>query len=143
MRSERGEVVRHSDPRLVYGAHTTAGDVWRAATMLLLNVHLMAGVWKTETKTLDRLPTGQNIILRVFDGRPQDNAGNLSRRRAWINMNSSALSPALVWPCSERRGLVVGFLRVLIEGQTWLLDNADQGLIMVDQLGRLAENEPG
>ena len=30
--------------------------------------------------------------LERFDARPQDNTSNLSRPRAWIEMNSSALS---------------------------------------------------
>ena len=42
--SERGELVRGSDPPLVYSAHSTAGDVWRAPTRLLLKTFLAAGV---------------------------------------------------------------------------------------------------
>ena len=59
MRSERDEVVRGFDPPLVYSAHNTAGGVWRAPTRLLLQIHVAAGVLKTETKNLDRLPTGK------------------------------------------------------------------------------------
>ena len=33
---ERGELVRGSDPPLVYSAHSTVGDVWRAPIRLLL-----------------------------------------------------------------------------------------------------------
>ena len=32
MKSERGELVRGSDPPLVYSAFTTVGDTWRAPT---------------------------------------------------------------------------------------------------------------
>ena len=53
-KSGRGELVQGSDPLLVYSANTTAVGVWRARTMLLLKIRLVAGVWKTETKTLDR-----------------------------------------------------------------------------------------
>ena len=42
--SERGELVRGTDPPLVYGAHSTAGDLWRAPIRLLLKTHLAAGV---------------------------------------------------------------------------------------------------
>ena len=59
VKSERGELVSGSEPSLVYSAHTTAGVVWRAPTRLLLKLHLAAGVWKTEAKTPDRLPTGK------------------------------------------------------------------------------------
>ena len=86
--SERGELVRCFDPPLVYSAHSTAGDFWRAPIRLLLKTHLVAGVFKTETKTLYRLPTDQNRILKGCDGKQQDNTSNLSRPRAWIEMNS-------------------------------------------------------
>ena len=42
--SERGELVRGSDPPLVCSAHSTAGDLWRAPIRLLLKTHLAAGV---------------------------------------------------------------------------------------------------
>ena len=42
--SERGELVRGSDPPLVYSAHSSAGDLWRAPIRLLLKEHLAAGV---------------------------------------------------------------------------------------------------
>ena len=41
--SECGELVRGSDPPLVYGAHSTAGDLWRAPIRLLLKTHLAPG----------------------------------------------------------------------------------------------------
>ena len=41
---ERGELVRGSDPSLVYSAHSTAGDLWRPPIRLLLKTHLAAGV---------------------------------------------------------------------------------------------------
>ena len=58
MNSERGELVKGSDPLLVYSAHSTAGDLWRAPITLVLKSHLVAGVVKIETNTLYRLPTG-------------------------------------------------------------------------------------
>ena len=42
--SKRGELVRGSDPPLVYSAHSTAGDLWRAPIRLVLKKHLAAGV---------------------------------------------------------------------------------------------------
>ena len=44
VKSERGELVRVSDPLLVYSAHATAGDLWRVPIRLLLKTHLAAGV---------------------------------------------------------------------------------------------------
>ena len=61
--SEHGELVRGSDLPLVYSTHTTAGDMWRAPTMRLLQIHLAAGVWKSGTKCLDRLPMGKKMIF--------------------------------------------------------------------------------
>ena len=63
MKSERSELVRGSDPPLVYSAHPAARDGWRAPTGLLLLIHLAAGVWKTETNSLDRPPTGIKTIF--------------------------------------------------------------------------------
>ena len=51
VRSERGELAGGSDTPFVYRAHTTAGDMWRTPTRLLLKLHFAAGVWQTETKT--------------------------------------------------------------------------------------------
>ena len=42
--SDCGELVRCSDLPLVYSAHSTAGDTWRAPIRLLLKTHLEAGV---------------------------------------------------------------------------------------------------
>ena len=42
--SEGGEFVKGSEPSLVYSAHSTAGDLWRAPIRLLLKTHLTAGV---------------------------------------------------------------------------------------------------
>ena len=63
----------------MYSANTTAGDVRRAPTRVLLNIHLAADVWKTETKTLNRLQRGKkkSVLMSGFDGRPQDNITNI------------------------------------------------------------------
>ena len=42
--SEHGELARGSDPPLVFSAHSTAGDLWRARSKVLLKTHLAAGV---------------------------------------------------------------------------------------------------
>ena len=42
--SERGELVWGFDPALVYSAHFTAGDLWRAPIRLLKNTLLVAGM---------------------------------------------------------------------------------------------------
>ena len=87
VRCARGELVRGSDPPLVYSACTAAGDVWRAPTRLLL-IRLAAGVWKTEAQTLYFSQRAKRRFCREFDKIPQDNAGNLSRSRAGMNVNS-------------------------------------------------------
>ena len=71
----------------------------------------------------------KNRILRGCDGRPQDNTSNLSRPRAWVEINSSALSTTLVWPCPEQRGATMGCLYLEIEGQSCLVGSVDQGLM--------------
>ena len=52
---------------------------------------------------------------------------------AWIEMNSSALSPTLMRPCPERRAVSVGCLYFEIEGQSCLVGNVDQGLMKKGQ----------
>ena len=44
VKSGRGELDRGSDPSLVYSAHSTVGDVYRASIGLLLNTYLAADV---------------------------------------------------------------------------------------------------
>ena len=83
----------------------------------------------------------KNIILRRCDRRPQDNTSNLSRPRAWIEMNSSTLSP-LMRPCSERRGVTMGCLYPEIEGQSCLVGSVDRGLVKnrhIDLLDRITK----
>ena len=63
------------------------------------------------------------------DGRPQDNASNLSRSRAWIEMNSPGLSPTLILPRPERRGVTAGCLYLEIEGQMCFVGSVDHGLM--------------
>ena len=95
MKSERGELVRGSDPPVVYNVHTTAGDVWRAPTRLP-SKYMAAGEWTTEAKLSIVSQPAKDRILSGFDGRPQDSIRNLPRPRAWINTNSSALLPTLM-----------------------------------------------
>ena len=45
VKSERGELVRGSDPPLVYSAHSTVGDLWRAPIRLVKNTF---GGWCVE-----------------------------------------------------------------------------------------------
>ena len=44
VKSERRELVRSSDPPLVYSAHSTVGDEWWEPIRLLLKTHLATGV---------------------------------------------------------------------------------------------------
>ena len=72
--------------------------------------------------------------LRGCDGRPQDNTSNFSRPGEWIEMNSSALSPTLLWPCPERRWVAMDCPYLEIEGQSCLVDNViNQGLMKIDK----------
>ena len=80
--------------------------------------------------------------MRGCDGRPQDNTSNLSRPRAWIEMNSSALSPTLMWPCLERIGVTMDCLNLEIEDQSCLVGGVDQGLMknrQIDLLDRMTK----
>ena len=47
-----------------------------------------------------------------------------------------------MWPCPERRWLVVSCLYLDIEGQSWLLDNFDRDLLKNDRLRRLTTTKP-
>ena len=44
-------------------------------------------------------------------------------------------------PSPERRGAIVGCLYLEIEGQSWLVDTVDRGLMKIDQLGCLTKKE--
>ena len=57
-------------------------------------------------------------------------------------MNSSALSPTLMWPCLERRGVTLGCLYLEIEGQSCLVDSVDQGLMKNSQIDLLDRMTP-
>ena len=60
-------------------------------------------------------------------------------------MTSSALSPTLMWPCPERRGVAMGCLYFEIEGQSCLMGSVDQGLTknrQIDLLDRRTPKEP-
>ena len=50
MRSEWGTLVRGSDPPSGYSVHNTAGDTWQAPARCLTQIHLAAGVYKTDGK---------------------------------------------------------------------------------------------
>ena len=87
------------------------------------------GDWCIENRDKNSIVSqrAKNIILSGLDERPQDNTTNLSRPRAWMKMNSPALSPTLMRPCPERRGVIVGCLYLEIEGQSCLVDNVGRG----------------
>ena len=75
--SERGELVRGSDPPFVHSAHSTAGDVWRAPIRLLLK-----NAWRPVCRKLRRKLSiashrAKYRTLSGFDGQPQDNTSNL------------------------------------------------------------------
>ena len=44
MKSERGALVRGSDPASGHSVHTTAGDMWQAPARRPIQTHLGAGV---------------------------------------------------------------------------------------------------
>ena len=91
MNSERSEIVRGSDPPLVYSAHSMANDLWRAPIRLLLKHIGRLVCRKPRQKNPILSQRAKNRILRPCDGRPQDNTTNLSRPTAWIEINSLAL----------------------------------------------------
>ena len=57
-------------------------------------------------------------------------------------VNSSALSPTLMWPCPEQRGVTMGCSYLDIEGQSCLMGSVDQGLVknrQIDLLDRMTQ----
>ena len=130
-RNERGGLIRGSDPPLAYNAQATADDVWRAPTRLLLQIHLAAGVWNKRRQKPPLSPNGQKTefiferILRKTTGQHKQSLMPQSIDRD--EFFSPVTTP--MWFCPERRGVIVGCLYLEIEGQSWLVDNIDQGLM--------------
>ena len=104
--SERGELVRGSDSPLVYSAHSTADDVWRAPIRLVLKTHLAAGVQKTSTKTLDRLPTSKQLQFHADFTEDHMTTQATSHALDTNQHELFSLSPTLTRPCPERRGVM-------------------------------------
>ena len=59
MKSERGALVRGSDPPSGYSVHKTTGDRWRAPARRLMQTHLGAAVQKTGDKNSRSLSDGK------------------------------------------------------------------------------------
>ena len=99
-------------------------------------------MYKSETIVPIVSQRAKNRFCEDVTGDPQDNPSNLSRPRAWIGMNSSALSPTLMWPYPERRGVTMDCLYLEIEGQWCLVGSVDQGLVkrgLMDLLDRMTK----
>ena len=79
----------------------------------------------------------KNRFVRGCNGRTQSNTSNLSHPMARIEMSSSALSPTLMWPCSERRGVTMGSLYLEIQIQSRFVGSVDRGLMKNRQIGLL------
>ena len=81
------------------------------------------GGWCVENWDKNSIVSQQakNGILRGCDGRSQDNTSNLSHPRAWVEINSSGLSPTLMSPFPEQRGVTIGCLYLEIEGHLCLV----------------------
>ena len=69
MKSERGALVRGSDPPFGHSVHDTAGDRWRATARRLIQTLLGADVEKQATKILDPSPMARNRPYVRFGGR--------------------------------------------------------------------------
>ena len=59
MNSERGALVRGSDPPWGHRVHTMAGDMWRALARGMINKQLAAGVHKTDDKISRSVSNGK------------------------------------------------------------------------------------
>ena len=60
VKSERGGLVRGSDPPSGHSVHKTTGDTWRAPAMRLIQTHLGADVEKQAPKFLDPSPMAKS-----------------------------------------------------------------------------------
>ena len=65
MNSERGALVKGSDPPSGHSVHNTAGDTWRAQARRLIQEHLSTGVKKTDDQKISSLSDGKS---RPFSG---------------------------------------------------------------------------
>ena len=83
----------------------------------------------------------KNRILIGCDGRPQDKTSNLSRPRAWVEINFS-VTYTLMWPCPGRREGTMGCLWLEIEGQSCLVGSVDQGLMKKRKIDLLERMTP-
>ena len=61
--SERGELVRGSDPPLVYSAHSTAGDFVAGAKQVLLRTYIWRLVCRKLRQKFPSSPNGEKIEL--------------------------------------------------------------------------------
>ena len=97
------ELIRGSDPPLVYSAHSMVGDVWRVPIRLLLKTHLAAGVYKNWDKNSMVSKGAKHRILSGFEGRPHENTQATSHALGHRHQDelSSALSPTLLWNLAQ------------------------------------------
>ena len=63
MNSERGALVRSSNPPWGHRFHTLAGDMWRELARRDNKIKLAAGVHKTEDKTSASVSNGKKIVF--------------------------------------------------------------------------------
>ena len=116
--SERGELVRGTTGAWCR-ALTVRGVICGGRRSGFCQKHIWRLVCRKLRQKLSIVSQqAKNRSLRGCDETPQDNTSNLTCPRAWIEMNSSALSPTLMWPCSERRAVTMGCLYLEIEGQS-------------------------
>ena len=110
MKSERGALVKGSDPPSGHSVHKTAGDTWRAPARRLIQTHLGAAVSKTSDKKSRSLSHGKRYRpLFRFGRREWDVAGNFSPPRPRIHLIYSRPSSAFIglarheagWPWVE------------------------------------------
>ena len=86
MKSERGALVRGSDPPSGHSVHKTTGDRWRAPDWRLIQTHLGAAVYQTGDKNSRSLSDGKNRPFSRFERRALDAAGNFSPPRPRIHL---------------------------------------------------------
>ena len=118
MKSERGALVRGSDPPSGHSVHKTTDDRWRVPARRLIQTHLGAAVYKTGDKILDPSPMAKNRPFFRFGRGAFDAAGNFSPPKPRIHLTSSRPSSTFtdLASCPTRTGLAVGCLYVETEG---------------------------
>ena len=105
MKSERGALVRGSDPPSGYSVHKTTGDRWRAPARRLIQ-HIWALLCRKQaTKIVDLSPMAKHRPFFRFGRRALDAVGNFSPPRPRIHLIPSRPSSTFTGLARHEPGL--------------------------------------